>query len=62
MSLFNIDEDPSETRNVAAAHPEIVRRLSELGETARRDLGDSLQKVKGSGLREPGFDASPTGP
>jgi len=58
LSPYNIVEDPSETRNVAAAHPEIVKRLSEAAETARRDLGDSLQKVTGKGLRKPGFDDS----
>jgi arylsulfatase len=62
LSLFNIDDDPNETRNVAAAHPDIVKRLTALADTARRDLGDSLQKVTGNGLRKPGFDDSPSGP
>jgi arylsulfatase len=62
LSLFNLDDDPSETRNVAAAHPDVVRRLSAAADDIRRELGDSLQKVNGSGLRKPGFDSSPSGP
>ena len=56
--LFNIEDDPGETRNVAAAHPDIVKRLSAMADAARRDLGDSQQKMTGSGVRKPGFDAS----
>ncbi len=56
LSLFNIDEDPSESNNVAKKNPEIVAQLSQIGEKARKDLGDSLLKVKGTGLRQPGFD------
>jgi hypothetical protein len=41
--LFNINEDPSETTDIAARHPEIVRRLAarleEVGKT-RPPLGD----------------------
>jgi hypothetical protein len=39
-----------------------VKRLTAFADTARRDLGDSLQKVAGNGLRKPGFDDSPSGP
>jgi arylsulfatase A-like enzyme len=56
LSLFNLHSDPGEQQNVAADHPEIVTRLSSLAEAARRELGDSLQNVKGTGLRAPGFD------
>jgi len=60
LSLFNIEDDPGETRNVAAAHPDIVKRLSAAADAARRDLGDSLHKVTGTGLRLPGFDHLPS--
>src|SRR5687768_9344550 len=53
LSLFNIETDPSETRNVAAANPEIVKRLSAAADKMRVELGDSLQKVTGTGLRKP---------
>jgi arylsulfatase A-like enzyme len=58
LSLFNLDDDVGETRNLAAQHPDIVARLSAAAEAIRRDLGDSLQNVKGSGLRAPGFDST----
>lgn len=58
LSLFNLDDDVGETRNLAAQHPDIVARLSAAAEAIRRDLGDSLQNVKGSGLRVPGYDES----
>lgn len=58
LSLFNLDTDPGETKNVAAEHPDVVNRLSALAEVARLDLGDSLQSITGSGLRSPGIDTS----
>lgn len=54
LSLFNLEDDVGETRNVASAHPEVVARLEKLAEAARADLGDSAQKRTGSGVREPG--------
>jgi len=38
--LYQLEEDVSEQRNVAAEHPEIVARLKELADQARQDLGD----------------------
>ena len=58
LSLFDLASDPSEAKNVAAEHPDVVQRLSALAEAARQDLGDSLQSLKGSGLRSPGIDTS----
>ena len=58
LSLFNLDTDPGETKNVAAEHPDMEKKLSALAEAARQDLGDSLQSIKGSGLRAPGIDTS----
>ncbi|MGH7959098.1 MAG: sulfatase-like hydrolase/transferase, partial [Opitutaceae bacterium] len=57
LSLFNLDDDPGETRNLAAAHPDIVQRLSRAAEGIRRELGDSLQKTTGSGVRAAGSDS-----
>jgi arylsulfatase len=56
LSLFNLEDDPGEKTNLASAHPDLVKKLSALAEAARADLGDSLQNVTGSGLREAGFD------
>lgn len=54
LSLFDLETDPGETKNVAADHPDVVQRLSALGETMRADLGDSLTDRKATGAREPG--------
>ena len=55
LSLYNLDTDMGETKNVAGAHPEVVERLSKLAEPMRAALGDSLQNVIGSEARERGF-------
>lgn len=54
LELFDLETDIGETKDVAAAHPDIVALLQALGETAREDLGDSITNRKGKGLREPG--------
>jgi arylsulfatase A len=40
LSLFNLDTDVGERRNLAAQYPEIVKELETLAEQARKDLGD----------------------
>lgn len=54
LSLFNLDTDPAETKNVAEMNPDIVRLLLKLIDAARKDLGDSLTDAKGSGVRPAG--------
>lgn len=54
LSLFDLDTDPGETKNVAAAHPDVVKLLSKLAETARADLGDTLTGRTGHGVRAVG--------
>jgi arylsulfatase A len=44
LSLYDLESDPSESKNVAAAHPDVVERLTQLAEAARRDVGDVPQK------------------
>ncbi|MCI0639359.1 MAG: sulfatase [Gemmataceae bacterium] len=46
MELYNLSADLSETRDVAAQHPEVVRRLQDLADAMRRDLGDEPPKPK----------------
>lgn len=55
LSLFNLKDDPGESRDVAKQHPEIVERLKQLAETTRRELGDALQNVKGTENRPLGM-------
>lgn len=46
LELYNLDDDQSERTDVAARHPEVVRRLQMLADRMRADLGDSLRKKK----------------
>jgi hypothetical protein len=38
--LIDLEADPGETTNVAAKHPDIVKRLLAVAEKAREDIGD----------------------
>jgi arylsulfatase A-like enzyme len=53
-ALFNLKEDPSESRNVLEQHPEIVAQLDQIAQAAREDLGNSHQKVNGKNRRPAG--------
>ena len=54
-ALFNLVDDPAEKLDVAAQHPDVVKRLTALAEKAREELGDSLTKRTGTGERKPGM-------
>lgn len=54
LALYDLAADVGETTDVAARHPEVVKRLSDLAEVARDDLGDTLQKRTGKGVRPAG--------
>ncbi|EGF26895.1 sulfatase family protein [Rhodopirellula baltica] len=54
LELYDLDADVSETTNVIEAHPEVVKQLQAAAEVYRQQLGDKLQKVKGSEIRGPG--------
>lgn len=62
LSLFELASDPGESKNVAAEHPEIVKELTVLADDFRRDLGDPLTKIQGSGLRTVGREETPPKP
>ena len=53
--LFNLKSDPMEINNIINDYPEINRKLSVMGENARKDLGDNLTDAKGSGVRDVGM-------
>jgi arylsulfatase A len=55
--LFNLADDLGETTDVAAQHPDEVRKLEGFAEQARTELGDALTKRKGAGVREPAHPA-----
>lgn len=52
LELYELHADIGETTDVADKHPEIVKRLQQLGEAMRKDLGDN--NVKGTGIRPAG--------
>jgi arylsulfatase len=54
LSLFNLADDPGETRDVKDRHPDVVKRLEDLAETMRADLGDALTGRKSMKARAPG--------
>lgn len=48
MELYDLQNDLSETTNVVAQHPEVIKELSQLAESYRSRLGDALNKREGS--------------
>ena len=42
--LYEVKTDIAEKHDVAAQHPEIVKRLTQAAQAARRDLGEGKQK------------------
>ena len=53
-ALYNLQEDIEETRDLSADHPDVVRRLTELAEKIREDIGDSVKGVTGKNVRPAG--------
>jgi arylsulfatase A len=54
LSLFDLERDPGETKDVAADNPAVVKQLLEDAERAREDLGDTLTNRVGRNVRPPG--------
>lgn len=50
-ALFNLKNDPGETKNILDQHPEIVRRIDRLADRMREELGDSLTGRSGRQIR-----------
>lgn len=55
IELYNLENDISESVNVAEQHPEIIKVIQELANEMRHKLGDSLTDVKGNENREVGL-------
>ncbi len=51
LSLYDLDNDVSETTDVKDQFPDVVKELSAAAERAREDLGDKLTKRTGRGVR-----------
>ncbi|MEI7986826.1 MAG: sulfatase [Armatimonadota bacterium] len=54
LSLFDLEADPFETKNLVDEYPEVVARMLRMIEVGRSDFGDTLTKAKGSLVRPPG--------
>ncbi len=54
IELYDLEDDVSETKNVARENPEIVDKIRLLANDIRSRLGDSLLELEGSETREPG--------
>ena len=52
--LYNLREDPGETRNVYDAHPGIVSALHQKAEACRCDIGDEFTRTAGQNIRPAG--------
>ena len=53
LELYDLDADPAETTDVAAANPEVVERLTAMADAMRAKLGDKLAGVEGTDIRRP---------
>jgi arylsulfatase A len=53
-ALFDLEQDPAESTDVSAAHPDVIAQLQNLTEQAREDLGDSLTGRGGKNVRPAG--------
>jgi arylsulfatase A-like enzyme len=53
LELYNLEQDPGETRNQTSAEPAVLARLSALAQAAREELGDALTQSRGRGQRPP---------
>lgn len=58
MELYNLEDDPAETKNVIEEYPEIRDKLNTLANAARKDMGDALQGIEGKNVRLPVKDSS----
>jgi arylsulfatase len=59
QSLFDLERDVGERKDVSAEHPEVVQQLLKLAAGERTELGDTLTGEKGSETRPAGVAATP---
>lgn len=53
--LYDLDKDPTESKNVAHLHPDIMNIINLIGSEMRIRLGDSLTGITGKENRTPGL-------
>jgi arylsulfatase A len=59
LELYDLTEDPGETRDLSAKHPDVVKRLTEAMAEIRAELGDSRLGIKGAERRPPAVSPNP---
>lgn len=57
--LFDLTKDPGETTDLAAQHPDVVKRLTAAMDNMRQQLGDSRLQIEGTERRTPAVTAKP---
>lgn len=55
LELYDLENDPSETKDVKADYPEIVADLEAASQRYRQELGDRLTQTEGSAVRPAGL-------
>ncbi|GEO23632.1 arylsulfatase [Cyclobacterium qasimii] len=53
MELYDLEKDPSETKNVIEEYPEVLNKMRAMADNARNDMGDALQGIEGKNVRLP---------
>jgi arylsulfatase A-like enzyme len=53
-ALYNLRQDPAEQKSVLADHPNVTKRMQNLMQRARADLGDSLTGIAPTNVRPVG--------
>ena len=53
--LYNLIDDPSETKNIYNEFPEIAKKIEILADIKRKEIGDDLTKVNGTENRPIGM-------
>ncbi len=51
LALYDLAHDPGEAYDVQKLYPDIVKKIQEIADSARRDLGDDLTNQKGENVR-----------
>jgi hypothetical protein len=54
LSLFDLESDVGEQRDLSTKHPDVVKRLLGLAERMRHELGDAATQTQGRDIRPPG--------
>jgi arylsulfatase A len=59
LELYDLTEDPGESRNIADQHPDVVKRLTAAMAAMRAQLGDPNFGEQGTERRQPAVSSDP---